>query len=153
MDRDNKNTEVRNEDIPELNRIEFSTERLFPKGYKVRVLGKDFKVKPLCRWTHNRILDLCSFDTEEDKETKALVPKVTPQNKDNDCKAAAYILLHNPLKIMLFGRIKTWKMKRKYNSETFYAIIETAFNNREEVFFYKSASLIALTQRNRMMKI
>lgn len=145
--------EVRKEDVPELNKIEFQTERLFPKGYKIRVLGKNFKVKPLCRWSHNRILDLCNFELVEDKDTKALLPKITPKNKDNDCKAAAYILLHSPIKILLFGWLKTWRMKCKYNAETFYAIIEAAFNNREEVFFYKSASLIGMTQRNRMMKI
>lgn len=145
--------EVRKEDVPELNKIEFQAERIFPKGYKVRVLGKNFKVKPLSRWAHNKILDLCNIELEENKETKTLIPNITPKNKDNDCKAAAYILLHSPIKILLFGRIKTWMMKCKYNSETFYAIIETAFNNREEVFFYKSASLIGMTQRNRMMKI
>ena len=150
---ENKDNEIRKEDIPELNAIEFRTERLLPKGYRLRVLGKNFKVKPLCRWTHNRILDLCSFETEEDVENKTIIPKISPKNKDNDAKAAAYILLHNPLKILLFGRIKTALMKRKYNAETFYAIIETALNNREEVFFYKSASLIVITQRNRMMKI
>ena len=149
----NIDKEVRNEDIPQLNNIEFSTERIFPKGYKIRVLGKEFKIKPLCRWSHNRILDLCTFEIEENKEQGTFIPKITPTNKDNDAKAAAYILLHNPLKIKLFGRWKTWRMKCKYNSETFYAIIETTFNNREEVFFYKSASLIAMTQRNRMMKI
>ncbi len=149
----NIDKEVRNEDIPQLNNIEFSTERIFPKGYKIRVLGKEFKIKPLCRWSHNRILDLCTFEIEENKEQGTFIPKITPKNKDNDAKAAAYILLHNPLKIKLFGRWKTWRMKCKYNSETFYAIIETTFNNREEVFFYKSASLIAMTQRNRMMKI
>ena len=148
-----RDNEVRKEDVSELNKIEFQAERLFPKGYKVRVLGKDFKIKPLCRWSHNRILDLCNFEIEEDKDTKALIPKITPKNKDNDCKAAAYILLHSPIKIMLFGWWKTWRMKSKYGSETFYAIIETAFNNREEVFFYRSASLIGMTQRNRMMKI
>lgn len=150
---ENKETEIRKEDIPELNRIEFSTERIFPKGYSVRVLGKTFKIKPLCRWSHNKILDLCSFEIEENKEQGTFIPKITPKNKDNDVKAAAYILLHNPLLITLFGRFKVWRMKRKYGSETFYAIIETAFNNREEVFFYKSASLITMAQRNRMMKI
>lgn len=143
--------EVRKEDIPQLNEIEFQTERLFPKGYRIRVLGKNFKIKPLCRWTNNKILDLCSFETEE--KDGMIVPKVTPKSKDNDVKAAAYILLHSPLKILLFGRLKTWQMQRKYGSETFYAIIESVFNNREEVFFYKSVSLITTSQRNRMMKI
>lgn len=145
--------QVREEDIPQLNDIEFNAERIFPKGYKVRVLGKNFRVKPLSRWSHNRILDLCSFEIEENKEQGTFIPKITPKNKDNDAKAAAYILLHSPIKILLFGRWKTWRMKCKYGSETFFAIIEAAFNNREEVFFYKNASLIAMTQRNRMMKI
>lgn len=145
--------QVREEDVPQLNEIEFSTERIFPKGYKIRVLGKRFKIKPLCRWTHNRILDLCTFELEKDDETGSVLPKITPKNKDNDAKAAAYILLHSPLKIKLFGKLKTYQMKHKYNSETFYAIIETTFNNRDEVFFCKSAFLIAQTQKNRMMRI
>lgn len=150
---DEKETQVQKEDINKLNEIEFSAEKIFPKGYKVKVLGKEFKIKPLCRWSHNRILDLCNFDVVENAEQGTFIPKITPKNKDNDVRAAAYILLHNPIKIKLFGRWKTWRMKSKYGSETFYAIIETAFNNREEVFFYKSVSLMTLTERNRMMKI
>lgn len=143
----NTNEEFSQEDIDRLNEIEVRTESIFTKGTKVKVLGKTFKVKPLCRWTQNKVLDTCKIKIVDDKMV------LDEKTKDNDAKAAAYILLHNPIKIMLFGWIKTKRMLMKYNSETFYAIINEAFNNYDQVFFYKNVSLITMTEKQRMMKI
>ena len=147
MESKEQEKKITEEDIQKLNEIEFRTESIFSKAKKVKVLGKTFKVKPMCRWTQNKVLDTCKVDIVDDK----LVLNDT--TKDNDVKAAAYILLHNPIKIILFGKIKTWRMKSKYNSETYFAIINEALNNYDQVFFYKNVSLITMTQRQRMMRI
>lgn len=137
--------EITKKELNKLNEIEFRAEKMFDAPTKIVVLGKKFKVKPLHRWVQNKVIDLCPITAEAENTTK--------KTRDNDVKAATYILLHNPIKIMLFGWIMTKIMKCKYNSEIFYAIIKTALNNDAEVFFSQSVSLLILGKHQRMMKI
>lgn len=144
-----KENEIRQEDVARLNEIEFRAEKIFSKPTKVVVLGRKFKVKPLSRWLQNKVLDDCKITLDTDNEQ----PVVEDNSRDNDIKACAMILLHNPLKVLLFTKIKVWFMKRKYSNEVFYAILKTTFNNPDQVFFYKNVYLIIQAQQARMMKI
>lgn len=137
-----KEGKVAKDELERLNAIQERIGKDIP--IRIEVRGKIFKVKEPNRIVKDKVMRL-GFNVKNDIKIAM----------NADAKAAAYILLHNPLKVFLFGKIYTFILKWKYDGETFSKIITTAFDNKENDYFLKSSiSIINQGQvRMAMMQI
>lgn len=112
---------------------------------KIVVKGKTFRIKYPKRIVYDKIVRVgIKYDLDEDK--------LTGLSGDADVRVAAYILLHNPIKIFFFLRVYMWWLKYRYDSETFMAIIDAGINPREIEAFYKSSmSIMSLAHSKKIM--
>ena len=136
------------DDLDKLGEIQYKIENNEPS--EVVVLGKTFKIKDMPRWTLQKIVKLgIDMDKKIDFENANSVSTAILKGGSSDVKAAAYILLCNPLKIMLFHWIYWRWLNMKYNSETFNGILDNGLEDKETLFFLKNLILIAKTTKSR----